>query len=50
MGIALELTELSNLARFLRPPSTMFSKLISVLPIGSLALLDTEGDPLSPLL
>lgn len=45
-----ELTELSNLARLRRPPSTMFSTLISVLPICSLTLLELEPGAPSPLL
>lgn len=46
-----QLTELSNLARLRRPPSTILSRLISVLPICSLGLPD-EDEPgaLSPLL
>lgn len=44
------LTELSNLARLRRPPSTIFSTLISVLPNCSLALPDEEPGAPSPLL
>jgi hypothetical protein len=44
-------TELSNLARLRLPPSTMLSKLISVLPMCSLfVLLETEPGAPSPLL
>jgi len=43
------LTELSNLARLRRPPSTMFSRLISVLPRASLFLLDEDPGAPSPL-
>lgn len=44
------LTELSNLARLRRPPSTMLSRLISVLPICSLGFPEEEPGALSPLL
>lgn len=44
------LTELSNLARLRRPPSTMFSTLISVTPSCSLALPEEEPGAPSPLL
>lgn len=44
-----KLTELSNLARLRRPPSTILSRLISVLP-SSLGFPDDEPGAPSPLL
>lgn len=50
-GFRITLTELSNLARLRLPPSTMLSRLISVLPRCSLfVLLETEPAAPSPLL
>jgi hypothetical protein len=45
-----QLTELSNLARLRRPPSTMFSTLISVFPRCSLVFPEVALGALSPLL
>jgi hypothetical protein len=45
-----ELTELSNLARLRRPPSTMFSTLISVFLRRSFVFPETELGAPSPLL